>query len=506
MAFDERTNEAQELDVVVIGAGLSGICAAAHLAMSRPKDSFLILEARDAIGGTWDLFRYPGIRSDSDMFTLGFGFRPWTDGATLADGPSIREYVRETAKEYDLERRIAYRHKAVAADWSSEEARWTLTVDAPEGRKTLKARFVFCCTGYYDYDQGYTPDFPGIERFQGKVVHPQAWPEDLEVKGQRFAVIGSGATAVTLAPALADRGAKVAMVQRTPTYIMSMPEQDRYVRFFQRNLPTMLAYRLARAKNILRAMYVYKMSKAFPNLIRKAVRKNALDELGDKANVDVDFNPPYDPWDQRFCVAPDGDFFKAVKRGDAEIVTGQIETVTESGLKMTDGREVPADVIVTATGLQLKLAGGMAFSVDGEPTSLADKLFYRGTMFSGVPNLGFTFGYTNASWTLKCELAVKWLVRMLTHMERKGADIVTPTPPEGMERQEFLALDSGYIQRAKHLLPKQGVKAPWLARQNYIRDLFGYSFMGFRDGLVFSKRKGAPEGGAKAPRRESEAA
>ncbi|MEM9724013.1 MAG: NAD(P)/FAD-dependent oxidoreductase [Pseudomonadota bacterium] len=495
---DGSSNRSNDYDVIVIGAGLSGICAASHLARSRPNDRILILEAREAIGGTWDLFRYPGVRSDSDMFTLGFGFRPWTDGATLADGPAIRNYVRETATAYDLDRRIAFQHKVRAADWSSDAARWSLAVETPEGERTLTANFVFCCTGYYDYDQGHMPDYPGAETYGGRLVHPQKWPEDLEIEGKRFAVIGSGATAVTLVPALADRGAKhVSMVQRTPTYIMTLPKYDRVVKFLQNTLPAMAAYRLARIKNILRSVYIFQMAKLLPNAVRKTVKKNAIEELGDKANVEVDFNPPYDPWDQRFCVAPDGDFFQAIKRGDADIVTGKIDTFTEGGVRMEDGREVAADVIISATGLKLKVAGGMKMTVDGEERALANTFTYRGAMFSGVPNLGFTFGYTNASWTLKCEMSVKWMVKLLNHMERAGVDIVLPTPPEGMAEREFLNLTSGYIQRSKDILPKQGTDAPWVARQNYFRDYFGFAFGGFAKGLSFGKATVKPGDTAK---------
>lgn len=508
MAFDETRGGSQDLDAVVIGAGLSGVCAAAYLAKDRPQDRFMVLEARETMGGTWSLFRYPGVRSDSDMFTLGYSFRPWADSARLADGPSIRAYVEETARDCGLEDRIAYRHKVVAADFSTEEARWRLTVETPDGVQTFRARFLFCCSGYYDYDKGYTPDFEGAETFRGDIIHPQHWPEGTDLKGKRVALIGSGATAVTLLPAMAGEGAHVTQIQRTPSYVVSLPGEDGIAAFLQRRAPARLAHRLARWKNILFAMGVYQLSRVAPKGMRRQITKAAIEELGGDEAAKKHFDPPYDPWDQRLCVAPDGDFFQAMREGRAEIVTGEIARITETGVDMKDGAHVEADLIVTATGLNLKLMGGMEVSVDGAPFSAADSLAYRGAMFSGAPNAVFTFGYINASWTLKCELIIAWAMRLLRYMDRIGADIVTPTPPKDVARDDLVALSSGYFQRGKALLPKQGDRSPWRAPQNYLRDLFGLRWARLRRGLVFSKRNTA--GGEKTdgvpPAKTTEAA
>lgn len=502
-----KSAEIRDLDVAVIGAGLSGICAAAHLAASRPDDDFLVFEARAAIGGTWDLFRYPGVRSDSDMYTLGYSFRPWPGDAALADGPSILDYIRRTAKELDLEKRIAFRHRLVAADWSSDQARWTLTVETPGGRRRFKARFVLFCSGYYDTESGSTPALPGVADFRGDIAHPQAWPEDLPLEGRRVALIGSGATAVTLLPALAARGAHVVQIQRTPSYVMSLPATDHLAAFLRRYLPGRLAYALTRWKNILQGMVFYQLARRRPDWVRRQVKTAAARELGDRADVETDFNPPYDPWDQRFCVAPDGDFFQAIRRGEAEIVTGQIERFTELGVLMKDGREIEADLAVTATGLKLKLAGGAALSVDGRPFSIAESTAYRGAMFSGAPNLFAVFGYVNASWTLKSELIIAWALRLMAHMDRIGAQAATPVPPEDMARRRLVGLSSGYIRRGRHLLPQQGAKPPWRAHQNYLRDLVGFRFGRIGRGLVFSSPAGRPgRTGAEPGRAEAERA
>ncbi|MEL6978101.1 MAG: NAD(P)/FAD-dependent oxidoreductase [Pseudomonadota bacterium] len=489
------------LDVAIIGAGLSGVCAGAHLAQSRPQDEFLIFEAREAIGGTWDLFRYPGIRSDSDMFTLGFSFRPWTDGKAIADGPSILNYVRETAEAYGLDKRMRFGRKAVSAAWSSEEACWTLRFETAEGVETARARFLMLCTGYYDYDGGYTPEFAGSDTFQGQIVHPQKWPEGLDLKDKKVVIIGSGATAVTLAPAIAQEGAQVAMVQRTPTYVMDRPAEDRFVNFVRRVLPKKAAYGAARVKNIAESMLTFQLAKLRPRMVRNAVIKNAKEHLGEEAGVETHFSPPYDPWDQRFCIAPDGDFFKAMAAGDVTLVTGAIERFTPKGLRIASGErageEIEADIIVTATGLVMKLAGGMTLSVDGREHPVGDTISYRGAMFSGAPNLAATFGYTNASWTLKCELIVRWVIRLLNHMEAKGLAVVTPTPPSDLKSRDLVNLSSGYIARAKGVLPQQGDRGPWRVRQNYLRDLIGFRLSKVEaEGLRFSGARPSSTGAA----------
>jgi len=467
-------SDLEHLDVLVVGAGLSGVGAAYRLSTMSPSRSWAILEARDSIGGTWDLFRYPGVRSDSDMMTLGFPFEPWTDPDAIADGPKILDYVRTTADKYGITQRIRFGHRVVAADWSSEDARWTVTVERGEAgekrREQLTCSFLYLCSGYYDYERPHDPQLPGIREFEGQVVHPQFWPEDLDVSGRKVVVIGSGATAVTLVPALADRGADVTMLQRTPTWIASLPRQDRARDLLQRVLPGRVAGTAARYKNVLGTMGVYELSRRRPAVMRSLLSKGAARSLGSTDLVADHFTPTYDPWDQRLCVVPDGDLFAAVRGGRAHVVTDTIKTFDPHGIRLGSGRELDADVVVTATGLRIKLAGGIAIRVDGEPRATGDLTVYRGLMFADVPNLAVCVGYVNASWTLRADLASRYVCRLLNHMEQHGWRAATPRAPGGMGGRPLLPLASGYVQRAARELPQQGDGAPWLMRQNYLLD------------------------------------
>lgn len=465
----------ERFDVVIVGAGLSGIGAACHLRRNCPDRTFAILESRDAIGGTWDLFRYPGIRSDSDMFTFGYSFEPWTEPKALADGPSIRAYVQATARKYDVERHIRFGHRMVRAAWSSADAEWTIEVTRRDGSSArFRAGFLWLCTGYYRYDAGHTPEFRGRERFRGRIVHPQHWPEDLDYTGQRVVVIGSGATAVTLVPAMAERAAHVTMLQRSPTYIISMPAIDKVAARLQRLLPGPLAYRLARWKNIALSTSLYQMSRRQPARVRRWILGQIRRQLGPDFDVKTHFTPRYDPWDQRLCLVPDADLFAAIREGKASVVTDTIETFTETGIRLTSGRELPADLIVTATGLELLFLGGAEVLVDGRPIDLPSRMTYRGLMLDGVPNLAFTIGYINASWTLRADLVAEHVCRLLNHMAKIRARQVTPRRPSDVGTAPILSLTSGYIQRAIDRVPRQGTRDPWRVRQNYILELLRF--------------------------------
>jgi cation diffusion facilitator CzcD-associated flavoprotein CzcO len=464
----------EHVDVLIVGAGLSGIGAAHHLQERCPGKSYAILEAREDIGGTWDLFRYPGIRSDSDMHTLGYRFRPWTDAKSIADGPSILRYVRETASEGGIGRHIHLRHRAVSAEWSSAEARWTVEAERTDTGETVRLTcgFLFVNSGYYRYDQGYTPEFPGLERFSGQVVHPQHWPEDLDYAGKRVVVIGSGATAMTLVPAMARQAARVTMLQRSPTYVISMPGEDGLANWLRRHLPDRVVYPLVRWKNVLLQSAFYRLSRRRPQLVKKLLRRGAVKALPPGYDVDTHFKPRYNPWDQRVCLVPDADLFQALGDGSAEIVTDRIETFTEGGIKLESGAELEADVVVTATGLNLLFLGGMRISIDGEQPDLARALTYKGMMLSDFPNFSYTLGYTNASWTLKADLTSEYICRLLNHMDAGGYRICTPkvTDPSVTE-EPLLDFNSGYVLRSIDQLPKQGSKEPWKLRQNYPLDL-----------------------------------
>ncbi len=462
----------EHADVLIIGAGLSGIGAAAQLTREHPGKSYLVLERRAASGGTWDLFRYPGIRSDSDMYTLGYRFKPWRADTALADGPSILDYVRETAREYDVESHIRYSHRVTRADWDSDTARWSVEVETPEGPRRLTTRFLWSCSGYYDYDEGYTPELPGVDRYQGQLVHPQQWPEDLDYRGKRVVVIGSGATAVTLVPAMAESGVgHVTMLQRSPTYILSLPAVDGIARLLRRLLPERAAYALTRWKNVAIATLVYQLSQRRPRLMRGVIRKQNTQLLPQGYDVDTHFKPRYDPWDQRLCLVPDGNLFRALKSGIAEIVTDTIHSFTETGLRLASGRELEADIVVTATGLNLMLFGGIELTVDGVKPDLRQQIAYKALMLSGLPNFAFTIGYTNASWTLKADLVAEYVCRLLAHLDEHGHRSVVPVPGPEVQERPFLDFTPGYVLRSLDILPKQGHREPWRLRQNYLYDV-----------------------------------
>jgi len=471
---DRPDKPPEHLDVLIVGAGLSGIGAGCHLESICPGKTFAILEARAAIGGTWDLFRYPGIRSDSDMYTLGYSFRPWEEAKAIADGPSILSYIRDTARNHGIDRKIRFHHRVVGAEWSSADARWTVEVERTDTGETVRLTcgFLLMCTGYYRYDEGYTPDFEGTERFAGRIVHPQHWPEDLDYDGSRVVVIGSGATAVTLVPAMAQRAAHVTMLQRSPSYVVSLPARDPLADLLRRVLPAKAAYPIVRWKNVLLTSLFFQLSRRAPRFIRALIRKGVEKRLPPGYEIDTHFNPRYDPWDQRVCLVPDGDLFEAISNGDASIVTDRIETFTEKGLRLASGTEVEADLIVTATGLKLLPLGGMTIAVDGREIELSETVGYKGMMFSGVPNLAITLGYTNASWTLKCDLACEYVCRLLNHMDERGYRQCTPRAPDpSLPTQPFIDLTSGYVLRSIDAFPKQGARTPWRLHQNYARDI-----------------------------------
>ena len=411
----------EHVDVIVVGAGLSGIGGACHLKRECPEKSFLILEGRESMGGTWDLFRYPGVRSDSDMYTLGYRFRPWRENKSMADGPSILNYIRETAAEYDIDKKIRFNQRVRCASWSSDHARWT--VETENGQFTCD--FLYLCTGYYDYENGYTPELSGVTRFRGRIVHPQKWPEDLDYAGKRIVVIGSGATAVTLVPALAERAAHVTMLQRSPSYIVTRPAEDKVANLLRRVLPDRAAYMLARWKNVIAGSFFYSLARKRPEVFKWMVARGVRNQLREQYDS-KHFTPPYNPWDQRLCLVPDADLFHAIRERRVSVVTDHIDTFTESGLLLKSGEQIDADIIVTATGLVLKLFSGMQLVVDGAPVDLPKTLVYKGMMFSDVPNLAFAVGYTNASWTLKCDLAAEYVCRLLNHMDHRGYSMCTP--------------------------------------------------------------------------------
>ncbi|MFL5896089.1 MAG: flavin-containing monooxygenase [Thermoleophilaceae bacterium] len=464
----------EHFDVLVVGAGLSGICAACHLTDKSPQKTFAVLEARDAIGGTWDLFRYPGIRSDSDMFTLGYSFRPWKQAEAIADGPAIRSYIRETASEYGVLDGIRLNHRVVRAEWSTEDAQWSVEVERTDTGETLHftCGFLFACTGYYRYDEGYLPEFDGIDRFRGQLIHPQHWPEDLDYDGKRVVVVGSGATAVTLVPAMAERAAHVTLLQRSPGYIVSLPGRDPLAELLLRVLPPKLVYPVVRWKNVLRMQLSFALSRRRPELMKKLIRHGVQRNLPHGYDVDTHFRPHYNPWDQRLCLVPDGDLFEAISSGRASMATDRIESFTENGLRLESGEELEADVVVTATGLNLIALGGMSLAVDGDDVNIPDTVGYKGMMLSGVPNLAVALGYTNASWTLKCDLCAQYVCRLLNHMDEWGYDYCTPrTPDPSLPREPFIDLRSGYVLRSIDRFPKQGPHAPWRLYQNYPRDI-----------------------------------
>jgi monooxygenase len=480
----------EHVDVLIVGAGLSGIGAACHLQANCPDKQYVILEGRDSIGGTWDLFRYPGVRSDSDMYTLGYSFEPWSEAKAIADGPSILRYVRQTARDYGVERKVRFHHRVVRAEWSTTDARWTVEATRSDTLETVRmtCSFLLMCSGYYRYDEGYTPDFRGTERFRGRIVHPQQWTDDIDYAGKRVVVIGSGATAVTLVPAMAASAAHVTMLQRSPTYIVSLPAEDPIANFLRRVLPAKVAYSIVRWKNVLLTMLSFELSRRRPGVVKALVRKGLQRRLPPDYDIDTHFNPRYNPWDQRLCLVPDGDLFEAICDGRASVVTDQIETFTEEGLELASDKELEADLIVTATGLNLLPLGGMQIAVDGREVELPETMGYKGMMLGGVPNLALALGYTNASWTLKCDLTCEYVCRMLNHMDEHGYRQCTPHNRDpSVTAEPFIDFTSGYVLRSIDKFPKQGSKPPWRLHQNYARDIFALRFGVIDDGaMVFS--------------------
>jgi monooxygenase len=483
-----QARESEHFDVVIVGAGLSGIGAGYHLQTNSPGRTYVILEGREASGGTWDLFRYPGIRSDSDMYTLGYNFRPWKEAKAIADGPSILKYVRETASDHGIENHIRYNHMVKSAAWDSETAAWTVETEVAGEPVRFTCNFLFMCSGYYSYKSGYTPEFAGAEAFKGRIVHPQQWPEDLDYSAKKVVVIGSGATAVTLVPEMAKTAGHVTMLQRSPTYVVSRPAEDPVALWLRTKFKPMTAYRLTRWKNVLLGMIFFRMARKKPEETKQRIIGLVREKLGPDYDVETHFTPRYNPWDQRLCLVPDDDLFDAIKTGAASVVTDEIDTFTASGLKLKSGKTLDADVVVTATGLNLEVLGGVSFSVDGRPVIFSDTLSYKGMMYSDVPNLASSFGYTNASWTLKCDLTCGYVSRLLNHMTATGLRQATPVRRPGDQGDEaWLDFSSGYVQRSVHLFPKQGAKAPWKQHQNYALDLMTLKFGKVDDGaMVFS--------------------
>lgn len=486
----------EHFDIIIVGAGLSGVGAACHLRQRHPRKSFAILEGRNALGGTWDLFRYPGVRSDSDMYTLGYRFRPWRNAKSIADAKSILNYIRDTAAEFGVDKQIRYGHRVKHASWSTADALWAIEVE-PGSETTVTqftCNFLYLCTGYYDYDAGYTPKWNGVERFRGQIVHPQKWPEDLDYEGKRVIVIGSGATAVTLVPAMAERAAHVTMLQRSPTYVVSRPAEDKIANTLRRFLPAGAAYAITRWKNVLLQQFFYNLARTRPDVFKWMLARGVRNHLGEQYDL-KHFTPTYNPWDQRLCLIPDSDLFKAIRAGSATIATDQIETFTETGLQLKSGEHLDADIIVTATGLVLKLMSGLQLTVDGAPVDLSKTITYKGMMYSDVPNLASAFGYTNASWTLKCDLTSEYVCRLLKHMDQHGYAKCTPrlNDPE-LTAVPAIDFNSGYVLRALDTLPQQGSKTPWRVHQNYVKDLSMLRFGRVDDGTM--EFKAAPAGTA----------
>ncbi|MDD9350001.1 NAD(P)/FAD-dependent oxidoreductase [Mumia sp.] len=477
------------VDVVIVGAGLSGINAAYRLQERSPGTTYAVLEARDAIGGTWDLFRYPGVRSDSDIFTLSFPFRPWRGPDSIVDGEQIRDYLHETARESGIEQHIRLSTTVLAADWSPERARWTVTVaTGPDTvEETYEARFVFFCSGYYDYDAPYDPGLAGVEDFRGRVVHPQFWPDDLDYAGKRVVVVGSGATAITVVPAMAEQAEHVTMLQRTPTYVVAQPKQDAVGNAIRKVLPPRAGHLAMRTKNTAMQWGFYQACRRLPNQMAGLFRKGAVAAIGSQEIVDAHFTPPYRPWDQRLCISPDGDLFQAIREGSASVVTGHIDRFVENGIRLESGEVVEADVVVTATGLALQLLGGTQISVDGTPVDLAHTYAYRATMLSGIPNLAFCIGYVNLSWTMRSDMTARLVARIVNRLRDTGADTVTPVIEGTPESRPLFDMDSGYIRRGAHLQPRSTGDYPWSMRQNVVVDAWATNRADLDDGLVWTR-------------------
>lgn len=485
----------EQFDVLIVGAGLSGIGAAHELQRNCPDKSYAIIEMRDAIGGTWDIHKYPGIRSDSDMFTFGYKFRPWTSDQTLADGPAILDYIRGTASEAGIEQHIRFGEKAIGGNWSTEDARWTLEVEnvASGEHKSYSAKFIYVCSGYYRYDEGYIPEFPNLDAFKGEVLHPMNWPENYDYAGKRIVIIGSGATAVTLVPAMTDQAEHVTMLQRSPTYIATVPVRDPLARITRKIFSEERAYVVNRWRAIMQQVVVYQLSQRFPKLMKNVFIGMAKRQLPDGYDIEKHFTPRYNPWDQRLCAVPGGDLFKAIRRGDAEVVTDTIESFTETGIKLTSGTELPADVVVTATGFNLQLLGGASLSIDGKPADLTKHMAYRGLMLDEIPNHAFTVGYTNSSWTLKADLVSDYVCRLLNYMDEHDYDVVVPhNSDSSITERPLLDFGAGYVQRSLSALPNQGSKAPWKLSMSYPKDWYELPRSPMEDGILqFSRSEPA---------------
>lgn len=489
---------AEHFDVLIVGAGLSGIGAARHLQTQCPGKTFAILEGRDTIGGTWDLFRYPGIRSDSDMYTLGYNFKPWTEKQVIADGNRIRNYIEETAEENDIKRHIQFGSKVVSADWRSDAATWTLTVQRKSGESVqISCNWLMMCSGYYNYDEAFTPEFKGRDAFKGQVIHPQFWPENLDYSGKRVVVIGSGATAITLVPSMTDKAKHVVMLQRTPSYVVSVPQFDPMVRLLLKFMSPMKVYNFSRARNNFITQGIFKLSRAFPNFMRWLLLKQVKSQVGPDFDM-KHFTPPYNPWDQRLCAVPNGDMFKALRKGKASVVTDHIDRFVEDGILLKSGKVEKADIIVTATGLSLRVGGGMQMNVDGKAIDISQHISYKGLMFNDIPNMSNTLGYTNASWTLKADLIAEYVCRLIKHMDKTGTRIaVAPRDPK-VKEAPLLDMTSGYVARVAHLLPKGADRAPWKLYQNYALDREQLHNGKLEDG-VMTFRKPHAAGSASAP-------
>jgi monooxygenase len=479
---------AEYQDVIIIGAGLSGIGAACHLTKKCPNKSYAILEGRSSMGGTWDLFKYPGIRSDSDMYTLGYNFKPWTDPQSIADGPSILKYIKKTAEQFNVSSHIRYDHKATKIEWDSKAALWTIHIMENGESKIMTCNFLMTCTGYYNYEHGYTPEFKGRDSYKGQFIHPQHWPENLDYENKKVVVIGSGATAVTLVPELAKKAKLVTMLQRSPTYVTTLPKEDLFLVWMRKIMPDNWVYRFARTRNIGITIAFYNFCRAFPNAARSFMTKMVKKELPESFDM-KHFTPKYAPWDERVCVVPDSDMFSVISDGKADIVTDGIDSLTENGIKLSSGESLDADIIVSATGLDIQIMGGIEVRVDGEEYDFSKKMIYRGILFQDLPNLGMIFGYTNASWTLKADLVSEYMCRMINHMDATGTQYAVPEDHESISRIPFMDMSSGYIQRALSKVPQQGEKLPWRLYQNYMKDMMMLRFGKLNDGILSFKSK-----------------
>jgi monooxygenase len=491
----------KHVDVVIVGAGLSGIGAACHLEQHSPTKTYAIIESREAMGGTWDLFRYPGIRSDSDMHTLGYSFKPWLHKKAIADGPAILQYINETAKEYEVDQHIRYNQRVTKIAWDTVTALWTLTIaETGKRAKKMTCKFVYSCTGYYRYDKGYTPDFPGSEQFKGPIIHPQQWPEDLDYSGKKVVVIGSGATAITLVPAMAKTAGQVTMLQRSPTYVVSRPEKDPFALTLAKYLPAKMAYLITRWKNVSQQALLFQMSRRYPERVKAMLRKLTRMSLGENYDIDTHFTPKYNPWDQRLCLVPNGDLFRSLRKGTSTVVTDHIKTFTKTGIKLASGTLLEADIVVSATGLELLPMGGMQIVVDGNTIVLPDTLGYKGMMLSDVPNFVLAAGYTNASWTLKCDLTSEYVCRMLNYLDNNKFDYcVARNNDPNLERIAFLDLASGYVDRSIDQFPKQGRTAPWRLQQNYLLDILSLRFGSMKgEAMEYGTATAVPEDQSKA--------